>query len=157
MGVHRFARALDDMQCKLIDKQGCKSITDEVTIRKFLNNIPDIIKKSITLHLTDNVTHNDIVTNSEQFEAANRGANPEHTKPGYYSKVLSSRYVTRTRSSYAAQQPRPGKGQRQHNRLAIPGARSTASAGTKDSDRENIMETLSETERMRRSREKLCL
>ena len=37
LGVHRFARALDDMQSKLIDKQGRKSITEEVMIRKFLN------------------------------------------------------------------------------------------------------------------------
>ena len=46
MGVHCFARALDDMQSELIDKQRHKSITDEVKIRKFLNNISDVSKKS---------------------------------------------------------------------------------------------------------------
>ena len=56
MGVHRFARAQDDMQSKLIDKQCRKSITDAVKIRKFLNYIPEIIKKAITQHLTDDIT-----------------------------------------------------------------------------------------------------
>ena len=72
MGVHRFTRALDDMQSKLIAKQGRKSITDVVKIRKFLNNLPDISKKSLTPHLTDDMTYNDIVYKSEQFEAVNR-------------------------------------------------------------------------------------
>ena len=67
MGVHPFARALDDMPSKLIDKQGRRSITDEVKIQKFFNNIPDIIKKAITAHLTDDMTCNDIVTKSAQF------------------------------------------------------------------------------------------
>ena len=71
MGVHPFARALNAMQSKLIYKQGYKSITAQVKIRKFYNNILDIIKKSITAHLTENMTYNDIVTESEQFEAAN--------------------------------------------------------------------------------------
>ena len=65
MGVHRFARAPDDMQRRLIDKQGRKSITDEVKIRTFLNYIPDIIKKSITQHAIDDTTYHDIVTKSE--------------------------------------------------------------------------------------------
>ena len=56
MGVHLFARALDDMQSKLIDKHGHKSITEEVKIRKFLTNISDVIKKSLTPHLTDDMT-----------------------------------------------------------------------------------------------------
>ena len=47
MDFHPFARALHDMESKLIDKQSRRSITDELKIRKFLNNMPDIIKKSI--------------------------------------------------------------------------------------------------------------
>ena len=85
MGVHPFARALDDMQSKLIDKWGRKFLTDDVNIRKFLNNIPDIIKKSITIHLTNDMTYNDIVTKSKRFDAANRVPNAEHTKTGYHS------------------------------------------------------------------------
>ena len=77
MGVHRFARALDHMQCKLLDKQGRKSITEEVKITKFHYNIPDVmqkshynipdvIQKSIIPHLTDDMSFNDILTKSEQ-------------------------------------------------------------------------------------------
>ena len=83
MGGHRFARVLDDVRSKSIVKEGLKSITDEIQIRKFRTNIPDIIKKSITLHLSDDMTYNDIVTKSEHFEAANRDANAEHAKTGY--------------------------------------------------------------------------
>ena len=71
MSVHRFDRALDDMLSKLIDKQGRKSISDEVNIWKLVYNILDIIKKCLTPHQPDDVTYNDVVTKSEQFEAAN--------------------------------------------------------------------------------------
>ena len=66
IGIHRVASALDDLQSKLIDKQGHKSIAGEVKMSKFLNNKPDIIKKSITPHLRDYVTYNDIVTKCEK-------------------------------------------------------------------------------------------
>ena len=82
MVVPRFARALNDMQSKLIAKQGRKSITDEVRMSKFLNNMPDIIKTSIRPHLPDDMTYNDIITKSRQFEGTNQGADAEHTKPG---------------------------------------------------------------------------
>ena len=157
MGVHRFARALDDMQSKLIDKQGRKSITEEVKIRKFLNNIWNVIKKSLTPHLTDDVTFNQRVSKSEQFQAANRVANEEHTKPGYSSRAPRYTNATSNRSSYPSQQPRPDKGQPQQNRQATQCGRSTASAGTKNSDWDKIKRTLSEQERMRRIREKACL
>ena len=113
MCVHRFARALYKIQSKLIDKQGCKSSTDEVKIRKFLHNIPNISMKSITPHLTDHMTYNNIVTKSEQFEAVNRVANVEHTKPGYTCKVSRYSHATSTRSNYTTQQTRPDNGQPQ--------------------------------------------
>ena len=157
MAVHRFASALDDMQSELIDKQGRKSITEEVKIRKFLNNISDVIKKTFTPHLTDDITFNQIVTKSEQFEAVNRVATAEYTKPGYPSKTPRYTNATSTRSSYTTQQPRPDKGQPQQNRQASQRSRSTARAGTKNSDWDKIKKTLSEQERMKRILEKACL
>ena len=87
IGVHRFARALDPMQSELIAKQGHRSITEEVKIREFLNNISDVITKSLTPHLIDDMTFDQIVMDSEQFEAANRVANAEHTQSEYSSKT----------------------------------------------------------------------
>ena len=55
------------------------------------------------------------------------------------------------------QQPRPDKGQPQQNRLASPGARSTAPAGTKDLDCDKMQKTLSKKERISRVREQLRL
>lgn len=62
MAIHLFARVRNDIQSKYIDKQGHKSITDEVKIRLFLDNIPNFIKRSITSHLKDNMTYNDIIS-----------------------------------------------------------------------------------------------
>ena len=157
MCVHHFTRALYDMLSKLIDKQGHKSITEEVKIRKFLNYISDVIKKSLTPHLTYDMTFNQIVTKSEQFEAANRVANAEYTKPGYSSKTTRYTNATSTRANYPTRQPRPDKGQAQQKRQVTQGSRSTASAGTKNSDCDKIKKTLSEQERMKRIREKACL
>lgn len=56
--VYHFARGLDAMQCELIPKQGRKLIADEVKIRKFLHYISDIIYKSITAHLPDDIRWN---------------------------------------------------------------------------------------------------
>ena len=103
MGVHRFGRALDDMESKLIDKQGRTSITNDVKISKFLNNILDIIKQFITPDLTDDMTYNDIITKSEQCEAANAGANTENTKLGYPSEVSRYTNAASTRADYTTQ------------------------------------------------------
>ena len=154
MGVHRFARALHNMQRKLIDESGRTTITDELQISTFLNNIPDISKQSITPYITDNCTYNDIVNKSEQFEAANRVAHAEYNKPGYSSKVSRYTHATSTQSTYSAQEPRPDHGQQPQNHPATPGARSTASAGPKDSHWKNIKETICVKHRMRRVREK---
>ena len=101
MGVQRFARAPDDMQSKLIYRQGCKLITDEVKIWKFHNNIPDNIKTSITPHLTDDMTYSYIITKSEHFDDVDRGAIAEYTKPGYASKVSRDTNATCSRLSYS--------------------------------------------------------
>ena len=138
MGLQPLTRGLDNMQSKLIHKQGRKSITDELESRKFLNNSPDLIKKYITRHLTDEMTHTDIVTKSEQLQAANVVANAEHTKPWYYRELSRYTNATRTRSSYTARQPRPDKSQQPQNCPAITGARLIASAGTQGSDWDEI-------------------
>ena len=156
MDVHRFARVLDNMQSKLIHKQGRKSITEEVKISKLRNNICNVSKKSITRHFTDDMTFNEIVTKSEEFESPNRGANAEQTKQGYPNKPSKSTNATSTRSSYPTQQTRPDKRQPHQHRQARPGGRSTASAGTRNSVWDEIKKTLSEQERMRRICEKTC-
>ena len=115
------------------------------------------MKKSMTPHLTDDNPYDDIVTKSEQFEAANRGANAELTKLGYHSEVSRYTNAISTRSSYATQQARLDKSQPLHNRLATPGARSTTSARTKDSDWDKMTKSLCEKKRRRGVREKVCL
>ena len=157
MCVYNFIRALDDLQRYLIARQGRKSIVDEWTIRNFHNNDRYIIKKCITPHVRYELTYNYNVNKSEQLEAASRGANAEHTKPGYHSKVSRYSNATNTRSCYPSQLSRPEKGQLEQNSSGTPGARSTASEGTKDTDWHTINKTISEKERMRRVPEKIGL
>ena len=102
------------------------------------------------------MTYHDIVIKSEQFETANRGADAEHTKPGYQSKVTRCANSTSARCSYPSPHPMPDKGQPPQNHLATPGSRSTASAGTEDPDWDEIKKTLSEKERIRLVLETVC-
>ena len=106
MGSYRFARALHSRQSKLIDKEVHKSRTEAVKIRKFHNNIPDAIKKSINTQLTDYVTCNDIFSKSEECVAAHRVANTEHNNQGYSSKEYNHSNATSARSSFHTPQPR---------------------------------------------------
>ena len=126
------------MQSKLIDKQGRNSVTDVVKIRNLQNNIPDIIKKSIAPHLTEDRTHTDIVTNKAQSKGANQGSNAEHTNPGFRSRVSGYSHTSSTRCSYAALQSKPDQGQPLENRLRTSGVRSTASAANKDAEWDKI-------------------
>ena len=113
MGIHRFARRLDVMRSKLVHKQGRKWITAEVKIRKFHNNISDVINTYMTPYLTDHATCNNMVTNSNHFEHANRLAIAKHTTTGYPSKVYTDANATSARSSYHRQQQRPDTAQPQ--------------------------------------------
>ena len=81
IALYSCGRVLDDMQSLLIENRGHKSIW------KFLYNIPDPIKKSITSHQTDDMIYNDIVTKSEQFASVKGGGTAEHTKLGYQGMV----------------------------------------------------------------------
>ena len=110
MFVHHLAIELENIQTKVIDKQGSKSITHVVEIRKFLHFITDVIKESIRHDLIDDVTKNEILTTSEKYEDVNRGGHAEHIRPGYYSSVSSYSHTTSTPSSHHAQHLRPDKG-----------------------------------------------
>ena len=157
MAVHCFARPLDEVHRILIDKQGTKSITNEVNIRKFRNNLADVIEKSITSHLTEDMTYKDIVRKSEPLKALNRVSNGKHTKAGYSRQVCKHTNAINSPSSYWTQQPRPGKRQPHQNCQTIPEAGSTASAGSKNSDWDKIKKTLSVKEHMSRIHEQSSL
>ena len=62
MLVHHLSIDMDNIHSKVIAKQGSKSITDGVEIRKLLDFITDVIKESITHDLRDDVTYNAIIT-----------------------------------------------------------------------------------------------
>ena len=145
------------MQSKLIDRQDRKSITEEVNLRKFLNNILYVIKWSITPHLTDDMTFDEIVIKSEKLEVANRGTNAEHSKQEYLRKLHRYPEATSAHSTNHTEQPTADKSQPQQKRHPTPGGRATASAVTKNSDWNPIRNSLSEQEQTRLIPEKACL
>lgn len=141
IGIHHFVRALGNTHSKLIHKQARKSITAELKIREFHNNISDVIKESITAHLPDDMTYNDILTKSEEFAALNQGGNIEHTKPGYGRKVSRYTHGITTHWSYHTLQRRSDKSILQENHRTTSGDRSTAPGGTTESDCNEIKKT----------------
>lgn len=64
MCIYLFTRIRGDIPNTIMDKQAHKSIIGAVHLRKFLNNLPDIIELFITPKLTDDKTYHDIVTKS---------------------------------------------------------------------------------------------
>ena len=98
------------MKSTLIDRQGHQWITEQVKIRKLLNQVPEVITASISTHLTDDMTFHEIDIKSEQLKAANSGANAEQTNLVYPSKGLSYTNASSPSFSCTTQQPRPDKG-----------------------------------------------
>jgi len=70
MGIKTFANWLEELQIKLIDKDGNQCILEEVKCRKFLNHLPDYMETTLVPHILDSWTYNDLVKKAESYEAA---------------------------------------------------------------------------------------
>jgi len=70
MGVKTFANWLQELQIKLIDKDGNLCISEEVKRRKFLNHLPDYMETTLVPQILDSWTFKDLVKKAESYEAA---------------------------------------------------------------------------------------
>jgi len=70
MGIKIFANWLEELQIKLIDKDGNQCISEEVKGRKFLNYLPDYMETTLVPQILDSYTFNDLVKKAESYEAA---------------------------------------------------------------------------------------
>jgi len=65
MGIKTFANWLEELQIKLIDKEGNQCISEEVKRRKFLNHLPDYMETTLVPQRLDSWTFNDLVKKAE--------------------------------------------------------------------------------------------
>jgi len=70
MGIKTFANWLEELQIKLIDKDGNQCISEEVKRRKFHNHLPDYMETTLVPQILDSWTFNDLVKKAESYEAA---------------------------------------------------------------------------------------
>jgi len=82
MGIKTFANWLEELQIKLIDKDGNQCISEEAKCSKFLNHLPDYMETTLVPQILDSWTFNDLVKKAESYEAARKhGRISPTTKP----------------------------------------------------------------------------
>jgi len=69
MGIKTFANWLEELQIKLMDKDGNQCISEEVKGRKFLNHLPDYMETTLVPQILDSWMFNDLVKKAESYEA----------------------------------------------------------------------------------------
>ena len=84
--MHEFSNWINEMQIKLIDKDGNQCISNEVKRRKLLNNLPPYMEETLMPQIKDDWTYEDIVEKAESYEAAKRGRNPSGSTNGSRTK-----------------------------------------------------------------------
>ena len=72
MGIKTFANWLEELQIKLIDKDGNQCISEEVKRRKFLNHLTDYMETTLVPQILDLWTFNDLVKKAESYESARK-------------------------------------------------------------------------------------
>jgi len=72
MGIKTFTNWLEELQIKLIHKDGNQCISEEVKRRKFLNHLLDYMETTLVPQILDSWTSNDLVKKRESYEAARK-------------------------------------------------------------------------------------
>jgi len=69
IGIKTFANWLEELQIKLIDKDGNQCISKEVNHRKFRNHLSDYMETTLVSQILDSWTFNDLVKKVESYKA----------------------------------------------------------------------------------------
>jgi len=151
MGIKTFAKWLEELQVKVIDKDGNQCISEEVEHRKSLNHLPDYMETTLVPQILDSWTFNDLVKKAESNEAAR--------KHGCIS-------TTRKPASQPATQPAPNpsrnhcRDRRTENKKTSSNhgrTPATKTTTTKDPDWEVVNKTLTSQDKMKLIKERRCL
>jgi len=151
MGIKTFTNWLEELQIKLIDKDGNQCILEEVKRRKFLNHLPDYIETTLVPQILDSWTFNDLVKKAESYEAARK-----------HGHVSTTSKPARQPTTELA--PNPGRNHRRDQKTEnkktssnpgrTPAMKTTT---TKDPDWEVVNKTLTLQDKMKLIRERKCL
>jgi len=151
MGIKTFANWLEELQIKLIDKDGNQSISEEVKCRKFLNHLPDYMETTLVPQILDSWTFKDLVKKAESYEAARKhGCVSTTPKP-------ARQPVTQPASSPSRNHRRDRKTDNK-KKSSNPGRTpATKTTTTKDPDWEVVNKTLILQDKMKLIRDRKCL
>jgi len=151
MGFKTFANWLEELQIKVIDKDGNQCISEEVKRRKFLNYLPDYMETTLVPQILDSWTFNDLLKKAESHKAART-----------HGRISTTPKLARQPST----QPAPNPSQNDHrdrktdnrktssNPERTPATKTTT---TKDPDWEVVNKTLTSQDKMKLIRERKCL
>jgi len=68
LGIKTFANCLEELQIKLLDKDGNQCISEDVKRRKFLNHLSDYMESTLVPQILDSWTFNNLVKKVESYE-----------------------------------------------------------------------------------------
>jgi len=151
MGIKTFANWLEELQIKLIDKDGNQCISEEVKRRKFLNHLPDYMETSRVPQILDSWICKDLVKKAESYEAAR--------KHGHISSIPKPARQPTTPSV-------PNPGHNNHRNRKTDNKKTSTNSGrtpamkttsTKDPDWEVVNMTLTSQDKMKLIRDRKCL
>jgi len=151
MGIKTFANWLEELQIRLIDKDGNQCISEEVKRRKFLNHLPDYMETTLVPQILDSWSFNDLVKKAESYEAARK-----------HGRISTIPKPARQPATQPALNPSQNhrRDQKTDNKKTSsnPGRTpATKTATTKDPDWEIVTKTLTSQDKMKLIRERKCL
>jgi len=151
MGIKTYANWLEELQIKLVDKDGNQCISEEVKCIKFLNHLPDYMETTLVPQILDSWTFNDLVKKAESYEAV--------WKHGRISTAPKPARQPTTPSV-----PNPGRNHHRDRKTENKKTSSnpertpaTKTTTTKDPDWEVVNKTLTSQDKMKLIRERKCL
>jgi len=151
IGIKSFANWLEELQIKLIDKDGNQCISEEVKRRKFLNHLPDYMETTLVPQILDSWTFNDLVKKAEFYEAARKHGRISTTpKP---ARQLTTQPAPNPNRSHRRDRKTDSRKTR-FNPGRMPATKTTS---TKDPDWEVVNKTLTSQDKMKLIKDRKCL
>jgi len=151
MGIKTFANCLEELQIKLIDKDGNQCISEEVKRRKFLNHLSDYMETTLVPQILDSWTFNDLVKKAESYEAARKHGRIS-TTPKPAGQPATQPAVNPSRNHHSDWKTENKK--TSSNPEKTPTTKTTTS---KDPDWEVVNKTLTSQHKMKLIRDPKCL
>ena len=142
---------MEELQIKLIDKDGNQCISEEVKGRKFLNHPPDYMYTTLVPQIIDSWTFNDLVMKAESYGPARKHSHISTTlKPTRHPTTppvpnLSRNHRRDRKTDNKKKSSNPGR---------TPATKTTT---TKDPDWEVVNKTLILQDKMKLIRDRKCL